>query len=367
MGDELRQTFFHLLQIGLWGKSRSKQIKQLTPEEWLEIYEVANYHTVEGIIYDSFQFLKGDLLPPQSLLLKWTVRIDKIERHNQKMKSVLMDQYTLFTGKGLQPILQKGQGVAATYNTPLHRISGDIDWYFEDNGYANARALLKENKTKFIDTAGFSLSYKWEGIEVEHHKNLFDIRSPLKYSYLKKIEVLYQQNYRSLEINNLSINILAPELQMLQVNSHILKHQISFGMGIRQFCDSARLYAYYNGQIDTEALKTIYKRTGILKWVHLLHKFLVVYIGLPKEYLPFQYPDNINMNWMAEEIWHGGNFGYYDERYAQGKINSNVSVHPDGAKRIWQNFKRYLPYAPQEAIFFPIMHVYSKFLGIDKD
>ncbi|MNN50985.1 hypothetical protein D3C81_1655960 [compost metagenome] len=90
------------------------------------------------------------------------------------------------------------------------------------------------------------------------------------------------------------------------------------------------------------------------------------HLGLPKKLLPFPYPEDWNADWMMDEIWYSGNFGQHDERYEGGQITA-ISVHPEGAHRMWSNFKRYLKYAPQEVLFFPIIYTYSKFLGIDKD
>lgn len=367
MDNQLRVIFFQLLRIGLWGKGELSIFTKLKEQEWSQIFAWAIPHTVEGIIFDSFAFLNEDQLPPQSLRLKWAVRIDQIERHNIEMNKVIASQYSAFKELGIQPILQKGQGVAQLYLNPLHRICGDIDWHFEDNGYAVARKYIKEKGIIVEDTKSFSLHYNYDNQFIEHHKQLFDLRNPLIQPYLRSISKYYREKQGILKIEDVAVRILAPELQLFQVNSHILKHLVTFGIGLRQFCDSARLYAQYSNQIDVEALKKIYQKTGILKWTHLLHQILVNYIGLPKSNLPFPYPENIDSAWMLEEIWFGGNFGYHDKRYAEGKVNNAVSVHPDGAKRLWQNFKRYLPYAPQEAIFFPIMHFYSKFIGIDRD
>ncbi|WP_343563062.1 nucleotidyltransferase family protein [Sphingobacterium sp.] len=367
MNKQLQEIFFQLLRIGLWRKGQLIITKPLDEQDWSQIYAFAISHTVEGIIYESFEFLDNEHIPPQSLRLKWAVRIDQIERHNSQMNAVIASQYKSFSEIGLSPILQKGQGVAQYYTNPLHRICGDIDWHFEDNGYAKARSYIKDKGLDVQDTKSFSLHYSWQGQFIEHHKQLFDLRSPLIQRYLRSTAKRYRSKQGNLIIGDVSVRILAPELQLFQVNSHILKHLITFGMGLRQFCDSARLYAYYSDRIEPKALKEIYQKTGILKWTHLLHQILVDYLGLPKSQIPFEYPKSTNATWMLEEIWHGGNFGYYDARYADGKVNNLISIHPDGAKRLWRNFKRYFPYAPQEAIFFPIMHFYSKFLGIDRD
>lgn len=364
MENQIRAIFFQLLRIGLWGKGTLHLERILTLEEWSQIYNHATHRTVEGIIYDSFACLEEKQLPPQSLRMKWAIRIDQIERHNTKMNIVIANQYRTFTTMKIKPILQKGQGVAHQYIVPLHRISGDIDWCFESNGYAIARNLLKTKKIHFQDTAGFSLDYDWNGIHIEHHKHIFDIRNPFQYTYLKRLLKEYQHRYQEVLINNVPIKLLAPELQLLQVNAHILKHLITFGIGLRQFCDSARLYAAFSSQIDPIALRNIYQNLGILKWIHALHLILVKYLGLPKSALPFPYPADLNVDWMLDEVWYAGNFGYQDTRFELGK-KSTISIHPDGAKRLWTNFKRYFKYAPKEVFFYPFVEAYSKHLGKD--
>lgn len=366
MDIRLRDIFFQLLRIGLWGKDSLKLTTPLSETDWSEIRSYAIHHTVEGLIYDSFKFLEHNQLPPLTLRLKWTIRVDQIERHNAKMNEVIASQYTAFVKQGLQPILQKGQGVAACYLIPQHRISGDIDWYFEDGGYVKARKMLKDKNLAFKDTAGFSLDYDWKGIHIEHHKKLFDLGSPLKFNYLKKIQEKYKSKQEELIINNAPIKILAPELQLLQVNAHILKHLISFGIGLRQICDAARLYYTVASKIDPLLLKEIYHRAGILGWTHLLHTILVKNLGLPIDKLPFPFPDNLDADWMLEEIWYSGNFGFHDERFKDGKV-SPFSIRPDSTQRIWKSLKNYFKYAPQEILFFPFIRAYSRLLGIDKD
>lgn len=366
MDKQLKDIFFQLLRIGLWGEGSLSLDRTMTDEDWNKIHRYAINHTIEGLIYDSFPFLEETQLPSQSLRLKWAVRVDQIERHNAKMNSVIAEQFTTFSVNGIRPILQKGQGVASYYRIPNHRISGDIDFCFENDGYAKARTFLKEKQIIFQDTAGFSLDYSFKGIHIEHHKRTFDFRSPLKKNYLKKLLKTYESMKKDIAIDGTPVRLLAPELQLLQVNVHILKHLITYGIGLRQFCDSARLYYIVSSQINNNALRDIYKRTGILKWIHLLHKLLVENLGLPKGKLPFPYPENLESDWMLDEVWYSGNFGFKDERFESNKKSARFA-RPDSPKRLWQNFQRYVKYAPEEAIAFPLIHTYSKFLGKDSD
>ncbi|MCC2600018.1 nucleotidyltransferase family protein [Sphingobacterium sp. FBM7-1] len=363
MKDKLKETFFELLRMGLWGKGKLSVAEPLSDEDWAVLYQYALNHTVEGIIFDSFSLLSEEQLPPRALRMKWTVRVDQIERYSMQMGRVTAEQFKGFVQLGTKPILLKGQGVASCYPNPLHRISGDIDWYFEDDGYDKAREYLRKRNILADSPLGHSLGYNWQGIHIEHHRRLFDIRSLFKVAYLKKLEDTYRDKKQSVLIEGQAVSLLAPELQILQVNIHILKHLLSFGIGLRQICDAAILYHAYSKVIDSEQLRLMYKNAGILKWVHVLHAVLVKYIGLPKEDLPFPYPDNLASDWMMEEVWNSGNFGFYDERYLDGKV-SFVSVHPDGARRLWINVRLYFRYAPQEVIFFPIRRAFARLTAL---
>lgn len=367
MDNQLRDIFFQLLRIGLWGEGKLTLSQPMDMDDWNTIRRYATNHTVEGIIYDSFPFLEEHQLPPQSLRLKWAVRVDQIERHNERMNLVIAEQFSVFNKSGLHPLLLKGQGVAACYRIPSHRSCGDIDWYFDDNGYASARDYLKKNRIQFRDTAGFSLDYEYNGIWIEHHKKLFDIRSPFKINYLDKLKDKFTDQQQILSFQEIPVHLLAPELQILQVNGHILKHMISFGIGLRQLCDSARLYYTTHSQTNNEILQQIYMDCGIINWIHLLHKILVEYLGLPITAVPFPYPEKTNIEWMIDEIWYSGNFGFHDKRFEHGKTITAISSLPEGPKRLWKNFQRYLKYAPQEVFFFTLVHTYSRFIGKDSD
>lgn len=361
MMDKLRDTFFELLQMGLWGKGKLSAGNPLSDEEWSSLYQYALNHTVEGVLFDSFPLLAEEQLPPRTLRMKWTARVDQIERHNVRMNEVIAAQYVTFVKQGLPPILLKGQGVAKWYPNPLRRTSGDIDWYFDREKYRKAEKLLQEKGLLVRSAFGFSLEYDWAGIHIEHHSRVFDLRNPFLKAYLKKL--LADSTNDTLQVNGQEVAILNPTLQIFQVNVHILKHLLSFGVGLRQICDAAVLYKAYKHKVDGYILRKMYEKVGILKWAHQLHHILIQYTGLSEDDLPFPLTNDKRADWMMEEIWQSGNFGFYDARFAEGKV-SFVSVQPDGLKRLWRSVRLYFPYAPQEALFFPIRRAIARLTAL---
>lgn len=359
----IQTALLALLRLGLWGKEEKTKVLPLSSTQWAALYSCAQRHTVEGIVYDSFAQLPLDLLPPHDLLLKWTVKIDQIERRNRQMNACIEEQLNLFNREDLYPVLLKGQGVAACYAIPDHRVCGDIDWYFEQKkDYRKANELVRKGGLDVSCTAGFSTAYLWKGIVTEHHQRMFDIHNPLNFLFLNRLQKQFHKERLQRELTGNTLLLPAPLLMMIQVNVHILKHLLSFGVGIRQLCDAARVYYTFRLNVDGEELMQVYKKLGILKWMDLLHYVLVKFIGLQPESLPFEVPENIDADWMMDEIWLSGNFGFFYPQSEMG-VKKPRSSRSQPSGRIWSNLSRYFKFAPMEAISFPLVQVYSKFGG----
>lgn len=361
LDTDVNSALLTLLRIGLWGKSENLTNFPLSESLWLDIYNASSQHTIEGIVFDAIQHLPKEFHPPKAILLKWIVKVDLVERHNIHVAKVTNELITFFNKNNLFPTLLKGQALASCYINPLRRLSGDIDLYFHSkNEYNQATELLRERNVQVVDTPGFSNNYIWRGVVIEHHQRMFDIHNPLCYSYLDKLQKkpVSQEIYKNLP-NNLALP--APIVMQVQVNAHILKHLLSFGIGLRQLCDSARFAYKYHQYIDGQEMKTIYKNLGILKWVELLNDILVRHLGLPSNYLPFENEKNINADWMMEDILVTGNFGFHDTKNITENENKEI-MRTNVKHTIWSNAKRYFKYAPMEVITFPFVQAYSKLI-----
>lgn len=360
--EKLYASLFCLLRMGLWEQHRedAAQHLPLSPATWESLYQLAINHTVEGVVFDGIQQLPATLLPPKQLLLRWTVRMDTIERRNKWMNQIIAAQARFFSRQGIVAVMLKGQGLANCYANPARRICGDIDWYLpvradQDKLYR----ILLEQGTKAERDAGFSFSFLWDNCETEVHQRLFDLHNPFMQGYLRNLEDQQQPAQQSLRLAGQDVVLPAPLLTFIQVNAHILKHLLSFGIGMRQLCDSARICYHYSREIDGEHLQQIYRKLGILKWINLLHVLLVKDIGLDPAYLPFPLDKTLDAGWMTREILTAGNFGFHDKRVDLER-EEQTKQRVDSFKRWRRNFGLYLPYAPMETIFFPLVQYYSR-------
>ena len=359
--DVTYQSFFALLRAGLWNREPESGCFPLTPEVWQRVYKLACKQTVEGIVYDGLLQLPEHYFPPKQLLLNWVVRVYSIEEKNKQMNEVACELYDFYNKNHIQAFLMKGQGVAACYDNPLHRISGDIDLCFTDKkDFTQACRLVKENKIEIEKQAGFSACYTWKDVLIELHQYFIDISNPFHSKYLRRLQ--QQENVHSiyLEMNEQKVLLPSPLLMHLSVNAHILRHLLAFGISIRQLCDSARVCSRYHNSMDQQSLKEIYSKLGIYRWMQLLNSLLVNYLGMPSAYLPFPLTPQRKAGMMMKDILQGGSFGYFGSPFS--KETDEPQLY---RKHVWLHllvrFFRYVRYAPWEACWFPIMHTYSHF------
>ncbi len=206
-----------------------------------------------------------------------------------------------------------GQATALCYRQPSLRQCGDIDWFFPSpEEEQQAAALIRESGCRIEDKPDGSRLYAWKGIEVEHHPQLLDCCNPFVQKKIhhwiaqegwkeaviangssrlyawKGIEVehhpqlldccnpfvqkkihhwIAQEGWKEAVIaNGITISTPAPLLHLLLLNTHILKHALGRGIGLRQLCDLARAYATVGLHADGTAYQEACSQLGLLRW-----------------------------------------------------------------------------------------------------
>lgn len=367
--ERVQAAFLSLLRAGLWERDpETDGIFPLSEEEWRGVYGVARKQAVTGTVAWGVFSLPPDFQPSDVRFAEWVVEHDRVVRANSEMDSALSALSRFFAHAGLHPVLQKGQGVAGMYATPSLRECGDIDLYFPQKEEAmEALELVRKSGAEVTHNPDGSESYLWEGVEVEHHPYLVDISSPFKRGWLRRLES--ELGFVPSPLGE-GLRIPAPELNLLLLDAHILKHAIGKGVGFRQICDMARACHTYCGCSgpakgqrtvpDAAKVREIYRKAGLLKWSGLLHSFLTDILSLPSGELPYESPrrDPAPLLGMVSSA---GNFGLHSSRKSQltdsavgGGAVSNNATDGSGVFGTARAFMRNLPfsmaYAPCETI-----------------
>lgn len=309
MEQKLRNAFLLLLRQGLWGKPEATDgLFPLTPQEWNRLYAMAVKQTVQGIVYDGIALLPVAQQPPRPFYIQWTVAIDTLERMNRQQQLLIEVFGHIFLASSKRPIpfkVIKGQNVGCYYRNPLHRLCGDIDLYFGNEARTEeANHRIEQSGIPVERKLNGESGYTLEGVVIEHHSHLIDLHYAAK----------ELQEWESLQFQHPGQG-LPPTATHLLLSTHILKHLINEGIGLRQLCDVAMALVALHGQTDPQELAVLSRRWSIYKWNQLLYALLVKYLGLPQEYLPF--PARYNPDRLMDEIWASGNFGHGDERFGQ--------------------------------------------------
>lgn len=358
MMNSIEHTFFELLKSAIWGTT--PKLKHIpTEEEWKDIYRISNEQTVTGIMLDAISKLPDEQKPESKLRLQWIVTQKLIERKNGLMNKELVVLSEELKEKGIISYLLKGQGVAQSYPIPEHRVSGDIDYYFEER-YFKAASDFFSSKGCIIedepDASHAETSYKGTIIEI-HRRSATFFTKRLQKRYDEISSEIIKDDKESIIIGGNEIAVLPPMLNALQLLSHMLRHILMSGLGLRQICDWVLFVYNYQRRIDKELFIAQIKELQLYNTYKAITAIATDYLGLPKEYAVCEISakDKAIAKKVMVHIMQYGNFGHYKEHYT--------------TETKWEYFKAYIRLVKNsiyftclsrsEALNFPIWQMRS--------
>lgn len=232
--------------------SGSDAFAGMPAEEWKSLLWEAHRQRVMGFVADAVAGLPYDEQPPLAIRAKLVLELEIIEKNNVAVNAAASELVAAFEAAGLHPVIQKGPAVSALYPNPLHRESGDIDFYFPAGEFERSRAfvdgLSSRSVTAPVMESDGAFWYKYNGVTIEHHPVFYDCRCQFP-----------------------SIDVKSPEATLLMLSAHILKHALGKGIGLKQIVDYfvARRTLNY----DPVLLDSLTAEAGLRKWQRLLDDF----------------------------------------------------------------------------------------------
>ena len=347
-------VYIEMLRASLSGKDNEHLFTSQI--NWHSLLKWGQEQAIIGILWQGINKIFGntnlsndegkspaDILykPTDDDVMEWIEFINKIQQQNTLLDKKAAWITKKFAAKGFVSCLLKGQGNALYYPDPSLRISGDIDIWIAYKDYIFPEKVLNDtcNDNKRIknmsDNVNGIIRYCHSftpGTKACYHHIEFPIGGDIE------VEVHYRPSWMYNPINNRrlqhyfkesaptqfknitdkSFAIPTTEFNCIYQLTHIFKHLISSGIGLRQIIDY--YYLLTNGDVaNNDAMKkNIRKRinyfglapiAGAMMWV--LHEKL----GLANEYMIYT-PDEKRGKLLYREIVNGGNFG----KYAEGGI-----------------------------------------------
>lgn len=356
----IEDIFFTLLRSAMWG-TLPVLSRDVSDDEWNEIYAISKEQTVGGIMLDAIAQLPEKQKPDIKLRLQWIMLQKAIEGQNKKMNSALLSLVAELKQQSLQTYLLKGQGVAQNYPTPCHRTCGDIDIFFSQQQFEQAITYFSSKGHELEgdpDDAHSETEYMGFKVEI-HKKSATFYTKKLQKRYNEIIESIIAAETDFVEIEGSRIAVLPPIANALQMLSHMLRHIIFSGLGLRQICDWVLFVYKHQQHINKEQFIQYCKELQLWETYKVITAIATDYLGLPKEYALCEISRKDKQ--MAKKVFclimTYGNFGQYNEHYVATTKKEYLESY------IWKikNCTRFHRLAKSETWSYPIWQLHSIF------
>ena len=326
----INQLLFSLLRFAMGcelEEDSMRLIQGMAEKEWDEVYNVARTQTVTGLVYHALTLFPGK--PPglsTKMLYRWASEAERLEKRSRIVFRFAEELLDRLGSAGLSPLVMKGPSVAMYYPKPLLRESGDIDLYVPENEISATLECLHQ--------MGYSSSKSADGgycvtgglADIDLHDKYFDLHV--------KDELLPP--------------VPSPQAELMMLSSHILKHALGPGVGLRQICDMALAYKALEGLYDKRQLAMLFKRCGLDSWNRLLCSFLKARLGLDVQL----YSTDVRWDSLEMIVFGGGNFGHYSASRNRSLGAGSRMRKLDTAFRFVRRAPWGVRYAPKEYLCY---------------
>ena len=302
--DDMNETLFQLMRAAL---TDADCAMALSGDEWKRVYRMARQQSLVGVLWTVVK----DQPLPLDVAMQWASEAETIRGLNTLLNDEAARLTRRFAEAGRQTVILKGQANARLYPDPLTRQPGDIDIWVEGG---------RDSVLQLIDMQGASVSYHHahlpaneNGVVVEvHFRPASGNFNPFTNRRLQRWLEAAIAPHATGDFNSPSLRFAL----MMQL-SHIQRHFMGSGVGLRQVCDYFLLLRASTPEDRREITEHLtafgLRRTaGALMWLRgeVLHMDRALMLAEP---------DSYRGEWMLREVMEGGNFGHYAPKQQSGQ------------------------------------------------
>lgn len=315
---EINILFFELIQVALGIRQSLSHVP--VADEWNDLYQLAKRQSLVGVCFAAVQHLKQQRQEMEpKLYIKWMGIAVQIKQRNDVVNRECTILGRRLKEKGFNCSILKGQGVAQFYAEQLRslRQCGDIDALLWKDGLN-----LEETRDAVIQ---FARSISKDAVGSEHHVSVHVFR-------YAEVELHYEPSYFCNPLANrrfrrwcvehradmmwcdtLGCFIPNTEYNRVFLLSHIFRHYVSEGVGLRQLMD------YYFVLIgtksfdgaDTAMFQSVLKSFNMLNFAGAVMYVMREVFGMSEQNMVCK-PNKRLGKKMLMHIMRGGNFGFHN-------------------------------------------------------
>ena len=322
-----RQIFLAMLRDVISGKSITEKEKielfeTVTEEEWKKILSMGEMQKVTAIMFESLKN-HPDLKVPEFVRRYLKQRAFQVSMSYYQMIASVRQIVELLNEQNIDYYLLKGVGLSSMYPKEEIRSFGDIDIYIpKKEDLEKAQKIFTDRECEVEHTFSDCHTvyiYKGKGtvcqVEV-HWKLTSDFNNGTIDEKLEEIYTLADgTNYTLVHPMMTEVRILPTTINILYLLSHMLKHFMSSGFGMKLFCDWSVFWNQHGEQVDTEQFLDWIEELHLENFLYAVTGVCIKYLGLSKEKCPWM--EGLKKNErliedLLEDVMIGGEHGKYD-------------------------------------------------------
>lgn len=273
MREKAFDTLVLLLRLGMADScpEPKQAIGLLTPDEWREMYRMAQRHAVTGIAWDGIERLEQShpeqiQTMPADLTGKWFADSQAIQAANRRMTKLAAEVQTSLQTAGFESQILKGAALAAYYPEPTHRQAADVDvWVMQKQGTCSLltdhrQALLaylrQQPNTAIGEVVYHHVETTIGNTEVEYHITPTWLCNPIHNSRLQRL---------------FAARPLNAEMQEVYALLHAFRHIYHDGMALRHVMDYY-LVCRANREAGVSVPDTIYSQLRLTRFAGTMNE-----------------------------------------------------------------------------------------------
>lgn len=288
--EVIQRNFFRLLRCGAFGEK--EPIEPMSTWKWKRIHQLSLMHGVGAIVADGIKACEDDFFMqlPDSLVRNWQDTAQKTEEYNDRINARLAELLDLFNGSHLRPMLFKGQCLADIYGIPTHRTGTDIDIYFPYEAQASKAELwVRSNGSDIDESDRYILKYKWNGIKVEHHRQIQHLTNKF---LNRRLQGVIGNETRCCDssytiINGVKIETVSPTLCLLLIIIRIAKYIMNEGISMKQLVDLGMFLRKKGDKVDFVKLQKWLSSLQMQLMAQLEGALLIDLLRFEEDEIPF--------------------------------------------------------------------------------
>lgn len=329
---KIETIFLSILKDALHG-NETKDIPELSMEEWEKLFQTAQKQSVAPMIYQQIFHLPSFAQADAGFQNFWKMYTLKEAGNQARCSALFLMLYDRMWQQGFTPLVVKGIVCRSLYPNPDLRISGDEDLLIPRKQFQQLDEFLlkegfvRENLDEGKEYQEVGYHHLGNGLYLEIHMDLFAKESGA-YGYLNDLFIDAFSSSVVVNLQGTEVHTLHPQLHFLYLLCHSLKHFLHSGFGVRQVCDMILFAQHHKDEICWSDLIKILKKNHMYEFSMNLLDIGAEYFDISWENLNLSKPTDVTFDSLPllNDMLDGGIYGKSDaDRIHSANITLNAA------------------------------------------